>query len=245
VNYETYCMKPGERIRYGLEAAILTGVTAYCFYDSFWVCLLYPLILLRVFKKKKKELQKQRQESLLLQFRDAVQAIAAALAAGYSAEHALAEARKDLQLVGSKNQEMVQELWAMQRKLDANQTVEEAIRHFAERSGLEEAEVFAEVFTVGKRSGGNLIEIMKDTARTISDTTETKRQIAAILASRRYEQKIMSVMPFAILVYLRIGCPGFLDPLYHNLTGILAATACLGIYLFAGYLGERLLKIEV
>lgn len=119
------------------------------------------------------------------------------------------------------------------------------MRDLAERSGLEEAKTFAEVFAVGKRSGGDLIEIMKDTARTISETVETERQVALVLAARRYEQKIMNLTPFAIVLYLRMGCPGFLDPLYHNLIGIGATTLCLGIYVLAVYSGQRLLKIEV
>lgn len=120
---------------------------------------------------------------------------------------------------------MVQELAAMQRRMDSNQTLEEAMRDFAERSGIPEAETFAEIFTMGKRSGGDLIEIMEDTARTIAQTVETERAIAATLASRRYEQKIMNGIPFVIVLYLRIGCPGFMDPVYGNNVGVCVMTA--------------------
>lgn len=245
MDYGKHRLNWKERVRYGMECAVLTGIIAVCFYDSFWFCLSYPLLLFLYLQKKQGELARRRRKALQLQFRDAVQAIAAALAAGYSAENALGEAKKDLQLQGISCQDMVQELSAMQRKLDANQTIEGAMQDFAERSGLEEALTFAEVFAVGRRSGGDLIEIMKDTARTISETVETERQVAAVLASRRYEQRIMNGMPFAIVLYLRTGCSGFLDPLYHNPAGICAATICLGIYAFAWYLSQRLLKIEV
>lgn len=98
---------------------------------------------------------------------------------------------------------------------------------------------------MGKRSGGDLIEIMEDTARTIAQTVETERAIAATLASRHYEQKIMNGIPFVIVLYLRIGCPGFMDPVYGNIVGVCVMTGCLLLYLGAWYLGRRMLEIEV
>ena len=69
--------------------------------------------------------------------------------------------------------------------------------------------------------------------------------IAATLASRRYEQKIMNGIPFVIVLYLRIGCPGFMDPVYGNIVGVCVMTGCLLLYLGAWYLGRRMLEIEV
>lgn len=245
MNYRVYHMNLRENLKSSLEAAAFTAMTAVCFYDSAWIMLGYPLVLWWYRRHWKRVFIKRRKKALQLQFRDGIQALAAALAAGYSAENAVSEAKKDLKLQGDVNEDMVQEFAAMQRKLDANQTLEEAMQDFAERSGLEEAETFAEVFAIGKRSGGDLIEIMRDTVRTISETVETERQVAMILAAREYEQKIMSWMPFAIVLYLRIGCAGFLEPLYHNLPGICASTLCLGIYLLALWMGQRAIKIEV
>lgn len=245
MDYRRYRFSRSETIRYGAEAAILTGVVALCFYNSVLALAVYPLVIFWYFREKKEQLAEKRRKELQLQFKDAVQGMAAALAAGYSPENAVGEARKELRLIYPENADMVQELSAIQRKLDANQTIEEAVRDFAFRSGLEEAETFAEIFAVGKRSGGDLIGIMKDTARTISQTVDTERQVASVLASRRYEQKIMNVIPFAMILYLRFGCPGFLDPVYGNTAGILAMTACLAVYLAAGYLSRRMLAIEV
>ena len=245
MNYREYRPTAGQRLQYMLEAAGITGIVALCFYNSLWAVLLFPAVLWKHEKERRGQTAKRRRKELKLQFRDAVQGLAAALAAGYSAENALREAGRDLKLMYAADADMVQELSAMERKLDANQTIEQVMEDFAGRSGLEEAEVFAEIFSVGKRSGGDLIKIMGDTAVNISDTVETERQVSSALAARRYEQRIMNVIPFAMVLYLRVGCPGFLDPLYGNLPGICVMTACLGLYLGAWYLGKRLLDIEV
>lgn len=228
-----------------LQAAGMTAIFAYCFYDSGWACLAYLLVLPVSLKRMRVQLGKKRREVLKVQFQGAVQALAAALAAGYSAENAVKEARRDLQLQELEQSDMVRELAAMERKLDANQTIEEVLQDFAKRSGIEEAQLFAEVFAVGKRSGTDLIALMKDTARTLSETMETEREIQLTLAARKYEQKVMSVMPVAIVLYLRVGCPGFLEPLYHNVAGICVATGALGVYAAAWVLGQKILEIEV
>lgn len=245
MDYRRYQAGKKERILFGLEAAALTGVIALCFYNSPWAAGTFPLVLLWLFREKGQTLGERRRKELKLQFKDAVEGIAAALAAGYSAENAVREARKDLQLVYAGSADIVQELSAMERKLDTNQTIEAAMEDFAKRSGLEEAETFAEIFAVGKRNGGDLIGIMEDTARTITQIVETERQASMALASRRYEQKVMNLVPFGMILYLRIGCPGFLDPLYGNLAGICVMTGVLGLYLLAWHLGKRLLDIEV
>jgi tight adherence protein B len=245
MDYRKYRLSRREIALYSAEALGLTGILAFCFYNSAWACLVFPLLLPLYLRDQTGRLAERRKKELKLQFKAAVQGMAAALSAGYSAENALREAGKDLKMMYSSHVPMVQELAAMQRKLDANQALEGVIADFAERSGLEEAQTFSEIFASAKRNGGDLTGIMKDTARTISETVETERQISMVLASRRYEQRIMNKIPFAMILYLRVGCPGFLDPMYGNPAGILIMTACLALYAASWYLGKRLLEIEV
>jgi tight adherence protein B len=245
VDYRRYRPNKKEKVIFGLEAAALTGIIALCFYNSPVALFTFPLVFAWLLREKGEGMGEKRRKELKLQFKDAVQAIAAALAAGYSAENAFREARKDLQLIYTGNTDMVQELSAMERKLDSNQTIETAVEDFAKRSGLPEAETFGEIFAVGKRNGGDLIGIMQDTAETITQIIETERQASMALASRKYEQKVMNLVPFAMILYLRMGCPGFLNPLYGNLVGICVMTASLGLYLLAWHMGKRLLDIEV
>ena len=226
MDYRTYRFSRREYLRYGLETVGITGVVSFCFYNSLIALALWPVVAFWYLREKKGVLLAKRKAALKGQFKDAVQAIAAALAAGYSVENAVREAGKDLRLLYEERTDMVQELSAMERRMDSNQTLEAAVQDFAERSGLPEAETFAEIFAVGKRSGGDLIGILEDTARTIAQTVETERAIDAALASRRYEQKIMNLIPFVIVMYLRMGCPGFMEPVYGNVVGVCVMTRC-------------------
>lgn len=55
----------------------------------------------------------------------------------------------------------------------------------------------------------------------------------------------MSAIPYAIIGYMSLSFPEFMDSLYGNVLGRGVMTVCLGIYLAAYYLGVRLIRIEV
>ena len=90
-----------------------------------------------------------------------------------------------------------------------------------------------------------MTKIIKRAASNISDKMDVKREIDTILSSRKYEQRIMEIIPFAIIGYLGVTSDGFLDVLYHNITGAAVMTVCLCIYITGFVLAEKITKIEV
>jgi tight adherence protein B len=188
---------------------------------------------------------KNRKWKLNLEFKDGIQAISAALEAGYCAENAFEEAYKDLGQIYTDDAMIQKELSYVVNQLRMNITVEKALIDFAERSGLEDIKSFADVFSTAKRSGGDLINIIKVTSSMIGDKIEVNREIITLISAKRLEANIMKVMPLFILVYLSISSPGFLDPLYHNLLGILVMSVFLLCYLGAFLVIDKIIRIEV
>ena len=74
---------------------------------------------------------------------------------------------------------------------------------------------------------------------------EVKREIDTMLAAKKYEFQIMSMVPYGIIAYMSLSFSDFMEELYGNVTGIGVMTLCLGIYVGAYYLGVRLLRIDV
>lgn len=245
MNYRHYRYSKKEYVIYSLEAIAIIIVISAVFYDSVIAAIIsFPFV--SVFLRFKKiELVEKRKKEMKIHFKEGIQSISSALNAGYSVENALKEATQDLILLYTANANIVCEFEEMTRKIAASQTIEQVFIDFANRSGIEEAKTFAEIFMTAKRSGGDLIGIIRKTVLTISDKIEIEKEIATIMAAKRYEQKIMNIMPIAIVLYIRIGSNGFLNQMYKNIPGISIMSACLGIYLLAFILGEKLVKIEV
>ena len=69
------------------------------FYDSWMIGLILFILLIPLLKVERERLQKKRKRQLARQFRDGMQALAAALSAGYSVENAFAQAVQELQRI--------------------------------------------------------------------------------------------------------------------------------------------------
>ena len=131
------------------------------------------------------------------------------------------------------------------RQLQIHVPLEQILEEFGERTQTEDVQNFVTVFAAAKRSGGNMIAIIQDTVRQIGDKIDVKREIDTILASKRYEFRVMSAVPYAIIGYMSLSFPEFMDCLYGNILGIGVMTVCLAIYMGAYYLGVRMIRIEV
>lgn len=104
---------------------------------------------------------------------------------------------------------------------------------------------FTDVFIVAKRSGGNYISIIQSTVYTISNKIEIKNEIDTFLSGKKYEQKIMSLVPPAIIAFVDFSSPGLLNSLYHNYIGISVMTGCLVLYLVALLISKKIMDIEI
>ena len=140
---------------------------------------------------------------------------------------------------------IVQEFRGIVSKLQMNQNLEELLQSLAVRSGIEDVRNFAEIFAIAKRSGGNLIAIIRNTIQSIGQKNETRKEIQVVLAAKKMEQNMMSIIPCLILFYVQTVSPGFLDGMYHNPTGIAIMTASLAVYAGAVFWGRKIVDIEV
>ena len=104
---------------------------------------------------------------------------------------------------------------------------------------------FSDILVQSKKMGGNMKEILQKCIRSMEERIQVQKEIDTILASKKMEQKIMSVIPLGIILYMHLTSPGFLDVLYHTGVGICVMTFCLFLYLFAFVWGVRLTEIEV
>ena len=75
------------------------------------------------------------------------------------------------------------------------------------------------MFAIAKRSGGDLVKILGKTAGILRIRSQLREEIITLMAGKRLEQRIMSVMPAAVLLYVNLGNPGFTDPLYQGIGG--------------------------
>lgn len=244
-DYDSYAFSGRELAACLAKSAVVTAAFAYMFYRSWIGLAALPAVAYFGIRRERKRKLAERKERLALQFKDAVLAVSAGMQAGRSAENAFLEAEGEIGALYGKNSEMAKELALVRKGLKNQIPLEQMLLSLGARSHVEEIRDFSEVFAVAKRLGGNLKEVIRRTAELTRQRMEAEREIATLLASKKYEQRVMMLIPFLLFGYLQLTSRGFFDILYHNAAGAAVMTLCLVIYLAACVLAERLMDIRI
>ncbi|WP_343210208.1 type II secretion system F family protein [Anaerolentibacter hominis] len=243
MDYKSYRLSARESARIFLQGAGIILIIGWLFYQSLPAVLFLLPFLFFWFHRKKREKAEQRRWNLMITFMDGMTGISSALRAGYSVENAFREALRDLALLYEQDSDIIQEFQMILYRIGRNVPVERTIEDLANRSGLEEIRQFSQVFSIAKRTGGNLVQMIQASVSVIQDKIGLKRELRTAVAAKRMEGRIMCLMPLGIILYLRLCSPGFLDPLYHNTMGILCMSLALFLYMTAFFLQEKILNI--
>lgn len=232
-------------VRCLLEGIGIILIIAFFFYRSFLAVPFLVPVLYLYRKKRKKEMEGKQKREIQMQFKDAILAVSVNQKAGYSVENSFKQAYNDMLQLYGKDSIICSQLSHICLGLRNNVTLEKLLSDFGRQSEVEDIIEFAEVFAAAKRSGGNLTEVIRQSAQVIEEKADTEKEIHLLLAARKMEQRIMNVIPFGILFYISVTSKGFFDVLYHNPIGIIIMTIALAVYLGAVFLSEKIVSIEV
>ena len=227
------------------ESILLVFLIAMLFYSRVWMMAVLLPLGITYYNRLIKQVEDKGKRRFERQFQDALQSLEAQLNVGYSMENAIKEVQRDLQIMYDKKTLIVREFTYMARQLNLNVTAEIAWKDFAARIALPEVDTFVTVFSLAKRSGGDSIMIIKNAVSQLGDKAEVKREIDTVIAAKKLEFRVMSMIPFGIIAYMRLTFPEFMSGLYGNLPGVIFMSICLAAYIAAWNLGCKIVEIEV
>ncbi|MGO4494324.1 type II secretion system F family protein [Paenibacillus sp. 2RAB27] len=245
IDYNEYHLSSKERI----AAIIMLGLPAfmigYIFYQNVILAAALASTGFLFPRYRRQQLIQKRKNMLYVQFKQALSCLSSSMTVGKSIESAFREAWEDLKLLYPDPACLiVVEFGLICRKVENGEPIETALRHFADRSHLEDILSFSDVFLTCKRTGGNLVEVMKRTATVISEKLDITQEISVMVAQKRFESRVLVVAPILIVAVLAFSSPDYMVPLYRG-SGILIMTVCL-LFLGACYvLTQKIMNIKV
>lgn len=130
-------------------------------------------------------------------------------------------------------------------KLRLNIPITQVLEELARQTEIEDVAHFARVTAAAQKNGGNLIQMIAQAVGHITDKLKTDLEIAAMISAKKMEQSIMCVMPFAMVLYMKLTSPQYFDALYHNAFGVIFMSLCLLVILLSYLLGRYLVDIKV
>ncbi len=244
--YDEYFIPLKWKVLYFLLAAAVIFSVAFLFYRSYiFAGILSPLGWIYL-KYKRTQLIEKRKCELNLQFKDLLTSLASSLSAGKTLENAFASALSDLSILyPGEDTSIIKETKVIIHKMALNVQIEEAISELAKRSGIEDILNFSDVISICKRTGGNLIEAIKNASGIISDKIEMKQEIETLLSSRRFEQKILNLMPVCMIFVLSITAEEYVEPIFTTFYGRAAMSVCLILLIAAFLLSKKIMNIKM
>lgn len=212
------------------------------FYGSFIAGVIISPLLMLIYKERKKQIIQRKTRQLEIQFKDMLVSVSDALKVGYSFENAIRECYRDMCSIYGVDSVICGEIKIMISQIKLNIRTQEVVDNFAKRVDLKNAKLFSQIFQVAKSTGGNMTEIIKSVTDDIVLKETTRDEITASVTEKRMEQRIMSVIPIFIILYITITTPGFLDVMYASVLGKLIMTGCIAAYVMAYLWGERIIQ---
>lgn len=245
-DYDTYVMSIGERLLYTGIAAVAIFGTAFIFYRSFILsALLTPLALLYP-RLKTRDIVAKRKKELNIQFKDMLYSLSSSISAGKTVEGAFREVLKDLPVMYPEPSAFILvEVRRILSRLDMNESLENALADFSKRAKLEDVNNFVSVFNICKRSGGNITEVIKNTSSIINDRIEVGQEVDTLLAERKFEQKVLNVIPILMILLLSASAPDYISPVFGTAAGRLTMSISIMLLAAAWFISSKVSNIKL
>ncbi len=112
-----------------------------------------------------------------------------------------------------------QELSLLLREQRVGARLEDALDNLAERVQSEEMDLVVSAALIANDVGGNLAEILQGLSQTIRRKLEMEGKISALTAQGRLQGRVVSALPFAILMPLVYFEPEATLPIFNSILG--------------------------
>ena len=221
-------------------------IVFYIFYHSVPVSLFSGILIPVCLRYYAAEMAEKRRDLLALQFRDFLYSLSASFSAGRYMRDALCEARDNLRLMYDEGSPMLMEISDMLNKIDGSrEPEEEVLKDFARRSSVSDIQSFVDTYLISRKTGGDINGVITKASGMLIEKIGIEREIKVLTSQKRFEGKIISAMPVAVILFLNVVSPAYIEPLYTSLTGRVIMTAALAGIVVSYYMTMKLTRIQV
>lgn len=242
-DYHVYHLSFVERLQGFLIGGIAAAAVLYIFFEIIPLAVISFLIVgFKAVPIYRQYLLKKRKKELLFQFKDMLEALTSSYSAGKNTRDAFIDCLNDMRNMYGDAADIVKELKLIVSGMDNNINVEKLLLDFAQRSGLDDVESFANVFDVSLRQGADIKNIIASTRDIISDKIDIELEMNTMLASNKNELNVMMLMPLIMSLSLK----GMSGETFGN-TGmtVIAKIVAIFIFILAYMMGQKVTNIKI
>lgn len=262
LNYKVYYMNIAEKVLYFLAAFAVGAICGYLFYggigkDEFGEAtkltitldILIPSIVgitcgCIFLPIREKQIIAKRQRMIKRQFRDMLECLSTSLNSGKNVTDAFLAVQQDLSLQYEEDAFIHNEMRVIIAGIRNNLEIEVLLYDFGRRTGIKDIIMFASIFRISYRKGGNIKEIIRNTNDIMKDKFDIQEDIETAMTSGKSELSMMMVMPIMMIGMFKMLSPD-LAKNFTTPTGIMSTTISLIIFAIAFVWGRSIMDIKV
>lgn len=262
LNYKVYYMSLTEKFCYFMLAFLVGAACGYLFYGGMgknefgeattltWVLnILISSIVGSVcgfiyLPMRVKQIIAKRQRQIKRQFRDMLECLSTSLNSGKNVTDAFLAVQQDLMLQYNEDAFIHNEMKVIIAGIRNNIEIEYILYDFGRRTGIKDIIMFASIFRISFRKGGNIKDIIRNTNDIMRDKFDIQEDIETMMTSGKSELTVMMLMPVAMIGMFKLMSPEFGDN-FTTGAGIASTTIALVIYALAYVLGRNITDIKV
>jgi len=148
-------------------------------------------------------------------------------------------------LVEEQDGPLGQEFSLLLREQRVGARMEEALDNLAERVQTEEMDLFVSAAMIAQEVGGNLSEILQRLSETIRRKLEMEGKIKALTAQGVLQGRVVTALPFMIMLALFFVEPEATRPLFSSILGWGFLAVILILQIAGGLMIRKIVRIEV
>ena len=262
INYKVYYMSLEEKLSYFIFAFIVGGFTGWLFFGGLFknefsqpttgtyiadviVIVLFGFFFGKMYLPMRTvQLKEKRKNKLKIQFRDMLEALTTSLNAGSNVNDSFQNVHEDMKVQYGEDSYIAYELSVILSGITNNFSLEEMLKDFGYRSGIDDILSFAQVFEICYRKGGNIKDVVRNTHNILSDKMRISEDIETQITAAKNENNIMIIMPIILIAMIKSMSPDFAKN-FTTLTGIISTIISLVLFVIAYIVGRKLMEIKI
>lgn len=220
-------------------------LVAWIFYESHLFCIMMSPLSLILLKYYNLAYHRKIKEEIEDEFSDLNRLIIAELEAKIPIEKALKNIEERIfsdDIYEFKHISFELKRWINELKMGLK--LEDILIEFANRSEDQSFKDYAKMVSLSSKTGSKLYEVIVNTNQILQERKELKREISILVAEKKLEQRLMSIMPLLILIMLKSTAPDFIAPLYAGIEGRIIMTLVLGLFTLAYFWSKKLAELK-
>jgi tight adherence protein B len=237
---------PKEMLSYYAVSIPLLCLVGYLFYNNLVIALIMAALSYPFRNRYVQYIYGKRKDELTKQFRDLVYSLSTSVGTGRPLAEALTDASLSMNLIYEEDSPICTWLASAVRRMKESKESEEALfNEFAEQSGIEDIRGFADIYSISRKTGGDLIRVLAKTAEILLDKGEIQKEIQNLTAQKRLESRIISAMPLLLIIFLKFTSPDYLLVMYETAAGRILMSGALILLCLSCCIMSVLCRIKV